>query len=225
MWSCKHVRLCYSITSFCKAVWSLKRYPTKVKWEEIFRSGASGALAVASWFEGQCKGCAMWDSKMTVALGICLVSFRRFNTLCRNACSYTRDNMGQCALKKLRHGSKRERTSRAEGMVPKVSAPCYTYSQSFRMETHFHRFDFCRKGVFLAPVPTYRSSHSLPGPILALYVWMHTEVLQTRASGPKCGQVDQGHHCQRTCFLASTRISQFWCISLFQSSFFHISFF
>lgn len=47
-----------------------------------------------------------------------------------------------------------------EGTVPRACVPRRTRGQSFGTETLFHRFDFCRKGVFLAQAQTRLGSCS-----------------------------------------------------------------
>ena len=148
-------------------------------------------------------------------------------------CSCTRGVTERCAPEKLGHGARRGRTSWGEGTVPRGSAPCHTYVRaSGQKHTSIGLISagkvfswlWCRPGL---EAVACRSSRSLPGSILASYnIRMHTEVLKNSvAPGTKRGQAARGRRCRRTCFLASTRISQFRCISLFQSSFFPIRFF
>lgn len=108
-------------------------------------------------------------------------------------CSCMRGITERCALELLGHRARRGRTSWGEGAVPRASALCHTYGQSFRTETHFHRFDFCRKGVFLALVQTRLRSCSLQ--IFPFIAWLHTCFIQCLDTGRSvedlCGPRDK----------------------------------
>ena len=157
-------------------------------------------MAVAGWFEGQRRGCAMWDSKMVVALWICLVSFGRFNPPCRNALLMHEGRHGDIMHDVHRRswdtGRGEEGHPGARGQSPgDLHRVTPTVRASGQKHTSIGLISagkvfswlWCRPGL---EAVACRSSRSLPGSILASYnIWMHTEVLKTSvAPGTKRGQ-------------------------------------
>lgn len=174
-------------------------------WGGPISSGVSSTLAVASRSEGQQgRQCHVGPKRWWWHYGFASSPVGDLVPTAKMPCSCTRSVMEQCALEKLGCGAWRGRTSWSEGTVPRASTPCHTYGQSFRMESCFHRFDFCREGVFLALVQSRLRSWSLQ--IVPFIAWLHTcfvQCLGTRRSlEDLCGPGDKmWAGCSRTLLL------------------------